>query len=200
MSKCCGGLVVTGGDFGSIGHRFESWWWQSNFSLYIGDWNSSVKWREYFGSYLFAAKIPGTLAGNKTRNVSSNCRWEPAHNAIWPKFFRKLKTVFSSSKREDKSLPYISLFQQIITLVEVLLSSVLYLEVPDLRLVWWTEVRLLSYNTTTTFLVVIRSQTLGDKKNSPFSTKLESMHKLEQIAEHTFFHVFLYRTAQSHWH
>ena len=98
MSKCCGGLVVTGGDFGSIGHRFESWWWQSNFSLYIGDWNSSVKWREYFGSYLFAAKIPGTLAGNKTRNVSSNCRWEPAHNAIWPKFFRKLKTVYIESQ------------------------------------------------------------------------------------------------------
>ena len=103
MSKCCGGLVVTGGDFGSIGHRFESWWWQSNFSLYIGDWNSSVKWREYFGSYLFAAKIPGTLAGNKTRNVSSNCRWEPAHNAIWPKFFRKLKTVWDQDEENPNS-------------------------------------------------------------------------------------------------
>ena len=63
--KCCGGLVVTTGDFGSEGRRFESWCRQANFLLYIGDLNSSVKWREYFGSHLFAAKIPGTMAGIK---------------------------------------------------------------------------------------------------------------------------------------
>ena len=32
------------------------------------------------------------MAGRKNRNVSSNCRWEPAHNAIWTKSFRKLET------------------------------------------------------------------------------------------------------------
>ena len=53
--------MVIAGDLGSGGHRFESWWRRANFSLYIGR-NSSVKWREYFGSHLFAAKIPGTLA------------------------------------------------------------------------------------------------------------------------------------------
>ena len=30
-----------------------------------GDRNNLVKWREYFGYHLFAAKIPGTLAGIK---------------------------------------------------------------------------------------------------------------------------------------
>ena len=39
-------------------------------------------------------KTPGTIAGRKNRNVSSNCRWEPAHNAIWTKSFRKLETVY----------------------------------------------------------------------------------------------------------
>ena len=33
------------------------------------------------------------MAVKQTRNVSVNCRQEPAHNAIWPKTFRKLKTV-----------------------------------------------------------------------------------------------------------
>ena len=33
------------------------------------------------------------MAVKQTRNVSANCRQEPAHNAIWPKSFRKLKTV-----------------------------------------------------------------------------------------------------------
>ena len=56
--------MVIAGDLGSGGHRFESWWRRANFSLYIGR-NSSVKWREYFGSHLFAAKIPGTMAGIK---------------------------------------------------------------------------------------------------------------------------------------
>ena len=45
-----------------------------------GDRNNLVKWREYFGSHLFAAKIPGTLAVIKNQNVSSNCRWSQAHN------------------------------------------------------------------------------------------------------------------------
>ena len=57
--------MVIVGDVTSWGHEFESWWTQANFSLYIGDRNSSVKWREYFGSHLFAAKIPGTMAGIK---------------------------------------------------------------------------------------------------------------------------------------
>ena len=62
---CCGGLVVSAMGFTYEGRKFESWWRQANFSLYIGDQNSLVKWREYFGSHLFAAKIPGTMAGIK---------------------------------------------------------------------------------------------------------------------------------------
>ena len=65
LCNCYGGLVVTAGDFGFGGRRFESWWRQASFSLYIDDRNSSVKWREYFGFHLFAAKIPGTMAGIK---------------------------------------------------------------------------------------------------------------------------------------
>ena len=57
--------MVTAGDCGPEGYRFESWWRQANFSLYIGDRNNSVKWRKYFDSYLFAANIPGTRAGIK---------------------------------------------------------------------------------------------------------------------------------------
>ena len=56
---CCGGLVVSARDFSSEGRMFESWWRQANFSLYLGDRNSLVKWREYFGSHLFAAKMAG---------------------------------------------------------------------------------------------------------------------------------------------
>ena len=57
--------MVTAGDFSYKGRKFESWWMQANFSLYMGDRNSLVKWREYFSSHLFAAKIPGTMAGIK---------------------------------------------------------------------------------------------------------------------------------------
>ena len=57
--------MVTAGEFGSEDRRFESRLALANFSLYIGDQNSLVKCREYFGSHLFAAKIPGTVAGIK---------------------------------------------------------------------------------------------------------------------------------------
>ena len=57
--------MVTAWDFNSCSCRFEIWMKQINFSLYIGDRNSSVKWQEYFGFHLFSAKIPGTMAGIK---------------------------------------------------------------------------------------------------------------------------------------
>ena len=57
--------MVSAGSFRSVSRRFETWWSLANISMYIGDRNSSVKWREYFGSHLFAAKIPGTMAGIK---------------------------------------------------------------------------------------------------------------------------------------
>ena len=58
--------MVTVGDCSPEGHRVESLWRQANFSLYIGDRNNSVKWRKYFDSHLFAANIPGTMAGIKS--------------------------------------------------------------------------------------------------------------------------------------
>ena len=57
--------MVAAGDFNPEGRRFDFWWKQVYFSLHIGDRNISVKWREYFGSHLFAAKIRGTMAGIK---------------------------------------------------------------------------------------------------------------------------------------
>ena len=61
--------MVTAGDFGPVGRIIVYCSRQVNFSLYIGEQNNSVKWREYFGSRLFAAKIPGTMARIKNRNV-----------------------------------------------------------------------------------------------------------------------------------
>ena len=57
--------MVSAGDLGPEDRKIEPWWRQANFSLYIGDRNSPVNWRDYFGSHLFAAKIPGTMAGIK---------------------------------------------------------------------------------------------------------------------------------------
>ena len=44
--------------------------------------------------HYLAPKMFGKMAVKQTRNVSANCRQEPAHNAIWPKSLRKLKTVY----------------------------------------------------------------------------------------------------------
>ena len=85
--------VVTVGDFNSRGCWFESWWMQANFSLYIAYRNSSAKRREYFGSHLFATKMPSTMAGIKKLKCFVQLALEPAHNGIWPKKLRKLKTV-----------------------------------------------------------------------------------------------------------
>ena len=60
-------IVVKAGEIVPKDCRFVSCWRQPNFSLYIGDQKNLVKWREYFGSHLFAAKIPGTLAGIKIK-------------------------------------------------------------------------------------------------------------------------------------
>ena len=50
--------------------------------------------------HYLALKMSGTMAGNKNWNVS-------AHNAIWPKSFRKLKTV-SVEKCETSQRPLVT--------------------------------------------------------------------------------------------
>ena len=70
--------------------------------------------------HYLAPKMSGKMAVKQTRNVSANCRQEPAHNAIWPKSFRKLKTVYIHI-----FLAYLILLQIIIIYCHIFASSLL---------------------------------------------------------------------------
>ena len=90
--KWYGGLVVRAGNLGPevVGSNLGE---GKLFNL--DDWNSSVKRKEYFGAHYFLPKNTGgtrhIVRRKKKWNVSSKCRWLPAHNTIWPKSIRKLK-------------------------------------------------------------------------------------------------------------
>ena len=123
FSTCSRGVVRSVGYSSAGGQKLVFYLLRIFTSHFHGKQFTKIFRHRHYIQYL-APKMSGTLAGKKTGNVSANGRWEPAHNAKWPKSFsvthfwlRAVNTIVQKNVRVSTSVIWLALAHLHICLV-----------------------------------------------------------------------------------